>query len=219
MAIGMESIHPEADRQWYIVGRWQEYEAEARANLLRIIAIAAFYTIELVNYYGLNLGVIEMPKIRDEPFHQAITALAVAWTMAGLGVLLCLRRYVFPAWLKFISTTCDILFLTAILTVADGPKSPMVVGYFLILAVAALRLNLQLIWFSTAGSLAGFLVLLGYAKWFTDRDLRVPRYQQLIVLLAIVLTGVILGQLVRRVRAMAEDYAARVGATPERGDR
>jgi hypothetical protein len=213
MAIGLESTHPGADRQWYIVGRWQEYDAEARANLLRIIAIAAFYTIELVNYYGLNLGVIEMPKIRDEPFHRAITALSVAWTMAGLGILLCLRRHVFPAWLKFVSTACDMLLLTAILTVADGPKSPMVVGYFLILAVATLRLNLQLVWFSTAGSLAGYVVLLGYAKWFTDRDLRVPRYQELISMLAIVLTGVILGQVVRRVRAMAEDYALRVGTS------
>ena len=37
------------DRQWFIVGRWQEYEGEGRANLLRIAGIGAFYCIELAN--------------------------------------------------------------------------------------------------------------------------------------------------------------------------
>jgi hypothetical protein len=44
------------DRPWYIVGRWQEYQGEARANLLRLAAVAAFYVIELINYYGVDLG-------------------------------------------------------------------------------------------------------------------------------------------------------------------
>ena len=79
-----------ADRQWFIVGRWQEYEGEARANLLRIIAIGAFYIVELLNYYGLRIGPLEMPKLVEQPFHEAVTALAVVWTMVALGILLCL---------------------------------------------------------------------------------------------------------------------------------
>ena len=90
----MDASPASADRQWYIVGRWQEYEGEARANLLRIIGIAAFYIVELVNYYGLDLGFLELPKVEDvtKPFHQGITALCVAWTMVALGILLCLRQ-------------------------------------------------------------------------------------------------------------------------------
>ena len=199
------------DRHWFIVGRWQEYEGEARANLLRIIGIAAFYTIELINYHGLNLGFLEIPKVEevDKPFHQAITALSVAWTMVGLGILLCLRRQVFPAALKFISTGCDIVLLTAILTVADGPKSPLVVGYLLVIALSTVRFNLPLVWFSTAGSAAGYIFLLGHAKWFREAT-RVPRYHQLMFLLAVLLTGVVLGQVIRRVRSVAQDYAARL---------
>jgi hypothetical protein len=214
MAIGVDVTPQAADRQWYIVGRWQEYEGEARANLLRIIGIAAFYTIELANYHGLRLGFLEMERVEHvtKPFHQAVTALAVAWTMVGLGILLCLRRQIFPASLKFLSTGCDVVLLTAILTVADGPKSPLIVGYFLVITLAALRLNLPLVWFATLGSMAGYLFLLGHAKWFSERDLRVPRYHQLMFLLALGLTGVILGQLIRRVRLMAEDYASRVAA-------
>ena len=69
------------DRHVFILGRWQEYEGEARANLLRIIGIGAFYIVELLNYYGLQLGFIEIPQLADRQFHEAVTALAVVWTM------------------------------------------------------------------------------------------------------------------------------------------
>jgi hypothetical protein len=203
----------EIDRQWFIIGRWQEYEGEARANLLRIIAIAAFYIVELINYYGLSLRFIEMPKVVELPFHRAVTALAVTWAAIALCIHLCLIQHVFPSILKYLSTACDIVLLTAILTVADGPKSPLIVGYLLIIVLATLRFNLPLIWFAAAGSMAGYLFLLGYAKWFTERDLRVARYQQVIFLLALALSGIVLGQVIRRVRRLAKDYAARLEAS------
>lgn len=201
-------------REWFIVGRWQEFEGEALANLLRIVGIGAFYLIELANYHGLRLGGLELERVEgvDQPFHQAVTALAVAWTLASLGVHFCLRRQVFPAALKYLSTTADVVFLTAILMLADGPRSALVVGYFLIVALSALRFSLPLVWFATLASLGGYLYLLGFAKWFADasRGLRIDRYQQLIFLLALGLTGIVLGQVVRRVRRMAEEFANRV---------
>lgn len=188
---------PVAEREWFIAGRWQEYEGEGRANLLRIVGIGAFYAVELINYHGVHLGVLEMPAVVDLPFHQATTALAVAWVMVCLGVFLCLRERFFPAALKFISTGCDIVLLTAILTIADGPRSPLVVGYFPLLVLAAMRFSLSLVWFAALGSASRYLFLLGYAKWFSQRDLRVPRFQELIVLLALALSGIVLGQIIR----------------------
>ena len=38
-------------RQWFIVGRWQEYDGESRANLLRMGAVGAFYIVELLRFY------------------------------------------------------------------------------------------------------------------------------------------------------------------------
>ncbi|MGA2033181.1 MAG: hypothetical protein ABSG68_13060 [Thermoguttaceae bacterium] len=189
------------DRQWFIVGRWHEYEGEARANFLRIAGIGAFYCVELTNYYT---GVV------DRPFHQAITGLALLWAMVGLGVLYCLARHIFPGFLKFASTAADIVLLTAILMVADGPKSPLVVGYFLVITLATLRFSLRLVWFATVAAMAGYLFLLGFARWFTERDVRIPRYHQAIFLLALALTGIVLGQAIRRVRRMAREYAARL---------
>ena len=84
------------DRSWYIVGRWLEYEGESRANVLRLIAIAAFYVVELINYHGLILGFIEMPQVVDRKFHLTVTSLAVAWTLVGLIVLYCQSHHFFP---------------------------------------------------------------------------------------------------------------------------
>lgn len=207
----MSTATATADRKWYIVGRWQEYEGEERANLLRLGGIAAFYGIELANYHGLQLGFLNIPKGEDmtREFHTAVTSLAVAWTMVGLGVFLCLRRQVFPALLKFVSTGCDLVLLTSILLLADGPRSPLVTGYFLIVALATLRFNLSLVRFAALGAMFGYLVLLGHDKWFRipKPATLVPRYHQLIVLLALGLTGIMLGQVIRRVQRVAREYA------------
>jgi len=219
MATALQGARPAADRQWYIVERWQEFEGEGRTNLLRILAIGAFYLVELVNYHWIAPGA---ENAEFTAYHQKVTALAVAATMVSLAVLLCLRLHVFPAFLKYVSTGCDLLLLTALASVdhgkgsllADGPESPLVLVYFLIMALAALRLSLGLIWFATLGSMAGYMALVGLADktWF-DADHAVAPVTQLITVLSLILTGVVLGQVVRRVRSLAEEYESRMTKT------
>ncbi len=201
------------DRPWYIVGRWQEYEGEARANLLRLAAVAAFYAIELINYYGVDLGFIHLPKVSDAAFHRTVTAIAAAWVLLGLGVHLWLRMHVLPEALKYVATGLDAALLTLLLMVADGPRSPLIAGYFLIPAMATLRFRLRLVWFATIAALLGYVWLLGWALWIQGaRDVRVPRYHELIVLTALAMSGIIQGQAIRRVKAMAAEYARRQAA-------
>lgn len=210
------------DRHWYVARRWQEYEGERRANLLRIIGIGSFYIIHLMQFYGLRIGVLQLGEGGEvsRRFHVQVTLLAVIWTMLALGMLLALRQRIFPGWLKLLSTGADLVLLTAILLVADGPQSPLVVGYFLVIVLATLRFSLPLVRWATVGAMLGYLCLLGCAKWPEtfgkgNVDLRVPRYEQLIVLVALALTGIMLGQVVRRVRTMAEDFADRVNGEGE----
>lgn len=211
------------DRQWYIVERWQEYEGERRANLLRIIGIGTFYLVHLMHYHGLRIGALQLADQGNmsRPFHVQVTLLAVIWTMLALGMLLSLQQRFFPRWLKHFSTGSDIVLMTAILLVSNGPRSPLIVGYFLIIVLATLRLNLSLVRFATVGSMLSYIGLLGCAKWPEtfgkgEVDLRVPRYEQLIILVALGLTGILLGQVVRRVRHLAEEFAERVSASVER---
>jgi hypothetical protein len=216
MATAAQGANPAADRQWYIVERWQEYEGEGRTNLLRIIAIGVFYLVELAQYHWFQPAGVDAADLAS--YHQKVTAVAVAWTMVSLAVLLCLRLRVFPAILKYASTGCDLLLLTALASIdhgakseaPDGPASPLVLVFFVILALAALRVSLGLVWFATLGSMAGYLSLVGLAdqKWF-DQDHAVPMVTQAITILSLGLTGIVMGQIVRRAKSLAEEYAIR----------
>lgn len=199
------------DRQWFIVTRWLQFGAELRVNVIRLFAILVFYSVELANFYGFSLGPIEWPVLDglsvDE--HSAITAIATLWLATSLGLFVCLKRKLFPRWLIFVSATADIVLLTLILIVRDGASSPLVVVYFLILALAATRFSLVLIRYATALTGCSYLYLLGTAKWFGMGEV-VPRHQQSITLIAIILTGVVLGQLVRLTRGASDEYARRL---------
>src|SRR5213083_1338709 len=103
MASNLADPRSQAEKDWFIVGRRQEFEGEGRANLLRLIGVAVFYAVELVNYYGVDLSFIQMPRVVDRPFHLAITLLTVAWAMLCLSVLICRTQRIFPYWLKYVS--------------------------------------------------------------------------------------------------------------------
>jgi len=194
------------ERKWYIVNRWLEYEGESRANLLRIIAVAAFYGVQLVQFHLVRAG-----NEAAVPFHRQATALAVAWTMLALGVTVCLRRQIFPAALKYVSTAGDIVLLAALVWLAGGPNSSITRAFFLIIALAALRFDVGLVWFSTLGCMFAYEALVGRADptWF-DADHAVPVVDNLIMLVSLGLTGLILGQVIRRARNAAGDYAQRL---------
>jgi hypothetical protein len=225
MATGISS-DAAAERCWFIAQRWQAYDAEARANLLRIVGIGAFYLIHLWSYFSAqgrlpNFGFLQLAEAGEisPRFHAIVTLLAVAWAMLALGILLALKQRIFPVWLPYFSTGCDIVLLTSIICVGSVARSPLITGYFLILIVATLRLSIPLIWFSTAGCAVAYLCVLGCAKWPNTfgidslmpagMAIRVPRYHQVIVMAAIILAGVMLGQIVRHVRRLAEDFAER----------
>jgi hypothetical protein len=201
------------NRQWYIVGRWQEYDGESKANLLRLVVIGVFYLVQLVHFH-----VLAGTGDRDESFHRAATALAVAGSFVALAVLLCLRSRVFPAAMKFLSTGADLLLLTMLAAVGSGPKSPLIFAYFLIIALAALRFSLRLVWFATLGSLVGYLALVGIkdGKWFDAQHVVRP-VEQLMMLASLALTGPIVGQVIRRVRALADDYLLRMAGVVKPG--
>jgi len=195
------------DRHWYIVTRWQEYDGEARANLIRIVSIGLFYIVEFLHYYCFLDAAGRSDSLR---FHQGVTALAVAWTMVALGVLLCLRGQVFPATLKYISTCCDVVLLTSMASIGNGPHSPLVLVYFLIIGLATLRFSLTLIWCTTIATMIGYIATVGLSDrtWFNSEHTVSP-VEQMVVLLSLALTGMVLGQVIRRFRIMADEFARR----------
>lgn len=197
------------DFAWHVASRLGEIEGEARANALRAIGILLFYGLELLAYHGETLG-LPFAYARPLEQHRAISLLAAGWTLVAVVVDALLRRRLAPWALPFASTGADLVLLTALLAVSEGPRSPFVVGYFLVLGLSGLRLSLALVRFTTALAAAAWLALLGIAH-LTGRDLP-TRYHQALLLASIVFAGILLGQAVRRARRVAEEYAERRGA-------
>lgn len=174
-------------------GRRREFDGEQRANLLRAVGVCAFYLVELATYRAGRV---------DRGYHMVMTAVAAAWLVSSWGVFAFLRRKVFPPALMYLSTGLDVAYLTAALLVADGPRSPLVAALPLVPILAALRLSLPLVRFATAAAAAGYLVVLGHARWVRP-EFAVPRHHEAIVLLSLALAGVLLGQILRRSRPEA----------------
>ena len=197
-------------KPWHVVRRLQSFRGEERANFVRIAAIAIFYCIQLVNRHGLDLGFIELEQVAgvDDRFHAAITALAASWIAAAMGVVVLMRNHRFPPALKFVTTAIDVVLLTAMLMIADGPSSPLVVVFFLILAGAPLRFSLPLVHFATAAVIVGYIVVVGEA-WLHRPDMRVPRYEQIMTIAAFAFVGVALAEMTKAVRNAAESFAQR----------
>src|SRR3954452_5421392 len=105
MAVSPTSPVIGTERNWFIAERWQAYEAESRANLLRITAIGAFYLVHLWSYFSSqgklpNFGFFQLADAGEisRQFHLEITLLTVAWAMLALGILVALQQRIFPLW-------------------------------------------------------------------------------------------------------------------------
>lgn len=206
-------------RAWRVARRLEEFRGEERANVARIVGVALFYLVEVVNRHGLDVGPIQLPAIAgvDELFHGLMTAIALAWVLVAAGVLIALRNRLFPRWLKYATTAADLVLATAVLAIADGPQSPLVVIYFPILALTTLRFGSWLVQFATAGTIVSYLSIVLLADRVRPA-LAVPRYHSVLVVLALALVGLVLAYAVTSVRRVAAEYAARAGdARPDAG--
>ena len=138
-----------ADSETHKKGHWLAAAADVRANLVRMIAILGFYTIHLINVYLPGMG-DTLVKANGESavapsVHLIVSMIVFAWLMQALGVHLATMTKPFSRKIALAITCGDSVWLTAALCFSTGAAGPMVAGYFLIIGLAALRLELQLI--------------------------------------------------------------------------
>ena len=127
--------------------------------------------------------------------------------MVAAMVLLATRNRIFPPVLKYLSTGADLFLLTSVLTLADGPRSPVLLIYFLLIALAGTRLSQRLVLFATGGAVLGYVALLGQVLRYRP-SLAVPIHWSITTISALVLCGVVVWNIVGSARRAAEAYAA-----------
>src|SRR5262249_44965405 len=67
------------DQAWTAAQRLEGWAGEVRVNLIRIVALVAFYGYHLLNVYALS----DDPSLRGD-FHLTVTIVVAAWAVAAL---------------------------------------------------------------------------------------------------------------------------------------
>src|SRR5688500_9957029 len=138
------TIEPSTTSSWDDIQRVESWAGEFRVNAIRLIGIVVFYGRHMIQFL---MAAPDSP-VRGN-YHLRVTYLAVLWA-AGAALLhwhLVRRRN--PPMLKYFSTAWDIVMIAMLCVFAGGPRTPLVMLFFVVIAMAPLRLSLSLVWFAT----------------------------------------------------------------------
>ncbi|MCX5786744.1 MAG: adenylate/guanylate cyclase domain-containing protein [Elusimicrobia bacterium] len=177
----------------------EEKAGEQKVNIIRLAAIAVFFADEMLNYY--LLGAVELRiHIRTIWTLAAWELFAfAAWRQVNL-------RGGYARWMKYVSTSVDVLFLTFIIIALEANSGPLISLYYLLIAHSALRYSRRAIFAVTGLSAAGYAAV----WWFSFGNPRiqpVPAYAAGINIIAMVVMGVIVGYVVMKMRGLVLKFA------------
>jgi hypothetical protein len=198
---------PDNDLNWADTSRVEAWAGELRVNLVRMIALVIFYARHLIEYW---LGGSGSPF--RGVYHARVTWIVIAWAVMAIIMHLRLSRRHYHDWTKYLAVGWDCVMVVALCAIAGGPKTSLVLLLFPIVASAALRLSLKLVYFATACAMSAYLILLGmyvwyvvgFHKYYATPELRIPRRDEAIVLLSLLVTGLFAGQTVRQMKRLAQ---------------
>jgi hypothetical protein len=181
------------------------WAGEMRVNLVRLASLIAFYAYHLVNVFSSpnDSGI-------SGPYHFKVTVLVMVWAIGSLVLYFWLSLGWTPPLLKYAVTVWDLLLVSTLLILSGGPKSSFVPLFFRVIAAAPLRLSLPLVYVTTVGSVAAYLFLLGHYvfyvvgadRYYSESALRIPRAQEVAVVLGLLIAGILAGQVVRQIERL-----------------
>ena len=198
--------------------RPEAWAGEIRVNLIRLAAIVLFYGRHLIEWF---LAAANAP-IRGR-YHLAVTGLVLLWTVLALLLHGWLSRRYFEPWMKYLAIAVDGLMITLLCILAGGPRTPLVLVYFGLIASSPLRLSIRAVYFATAVAMISYLILLGHYAWYqigfrryyATPELRLPRSEEIITLLAMLVCGLFAGQVVRQIRRIAATQMSSIDSSDE----
>jgi serine/threonine-protein kinase len=171
--------------------RWARRQPELAARLVGLTAIAAFSQFNWLTRPNRGLRM-----------HVAITSVELLWLLSAvLFQPLCRRKQgvdrIHAAWMA-----SDLAFVTLLLKMLNAGASSLVLAYPLFIAAAGLWHRVWLVWMTTALAVAGYLALC----WDHYSD---PTHHPNIVIAAILITGYVVAQQVKRIWALSTYYEQR----------
>src|SRR5258706_7390095 len=185
---------PDEGASWEAARRIESWAGEIGGNRLRLAAIIVFYVRHLIDIY-----VNPQNRTFSGRYHLWVTLIVLAWAGLVLWLHWALSQRRMGEKLKFISVIWDLAMVTLLGIVARGPQTPLMLLFFIVIASAPLRLSLRLVWVATLGAVAGYAIVLAYYAWwligwdkyYSTPELRIPRSSDAIWMLAMGVAGLL----------------------------
>jgi adenylate cyclase len=177
----------------------EERSGERKMNRMRLGFLAVFFLNEMFNFYGL--GVV------DRGLHIRSVWTMLGWALYGALVWSAVNRSGYYArWIKYVSAVADALFLTLTIVLVEGNNGPLVSLYFVLIVGSALRYSGRAILASAALSALGYAVVWTFS-YGNPRLIPIAHYAAVINILIMILTGVMAGYVVRKMRGLVLKFA------------
>ena len=195
----INAIFPSLDdlsEQLVWLQRRETWAGDVKANFIRMVALVIFTINEIFNYYLLHAV--------DKRFHIGSLIIISLWVIASINFHILLRRHWLPRATPYLMPSVDIFLVTWLILLGDGPKSPLVGIYFLIIALAALRLYPAAVLYTSCASAIGYL-----ATWIFVKHQKpifaVPHFHVVITILCLLFMGIILAHGLTRVYVLLSE--------------
>jgi len=185
-----EPIHARPPGLLDRLDRWARLRPALAVTLL---ALAAFYLFHLV--------LIEVGTEGEAGFfHWFVTALVATWAVAAVAFQRWTTHRPRQALPIYCWAAFEVVMLTLFLWQGDGPRSALLIGYPLLIAAAALRYRIGLLWLVTVLSAASYIGLVIEAA-LRRPQLAVQLKDWVIFALSLFVLGFVQRLLLRRLRA------------------
>ncbi len=188
-----------------LAGRVARWARRRPALAVTMAALALFYAHHLV-----CLHVLGEPG-EGGAFHRLATRLVLVWLVGAAAFQSLARRPDASRAITYAWAAMDVVLFTCLLLAGNGPQSSLLVAYPLLVAGAALRFRLALVWLVTGLCMAGYLWTVLDALWRRPHLAPAPK-ALLPFVLSLGIMGLILHLLLRRMRQLGSGDTAADGA-------
>jgi serine/threonine-protein kinase len=185
--------------------RWTRREPEVVSRLggLTIVAVLTEFNHRVLS------------PSADHSVHYKVQLTLILWAVSALAFQLLWRKGWSSDLLRMLWSSTDLFFLTRALWILNRVESTLLVGYPLLIAASGLWFRINLVWFTTAMAIAGYLFLylnsaIDWTKPFPGwigHDLQYPN----IYIAGLLLTGFVVARQLKRTLALGRYYENRRG--------
>ncbi len=184
---------------WQRLARWARREPALVSRVSTLVICGSVLQIDQVLFTSM-----------EAPLNRRIMIVLGLGAMASLIFQALLNKDRWSNLARYTWATADlILFTTLVFFVDEGLTSPLVAGYFLLVAASGLWFREMLVWYTTALAVAGYTLMVGFEAVLRRSVVATSTQYHVLFVIGLIATGFVVTYQVRRVRALSQYYEHR----------